>query len=460
MNAARRRVLIVLPSAMMVRNWLSTEIATLLGHDPALQVTIVTPDSKDKAAAEAAGLAWHPLLRPRGAALGTRLRFMLGYLLHLCLVNRFNTISNFRGARERLMQSLSLRRIAIREGLPASRWFGFPLPRSRAVFNALSRIYRGRWQRQAEVEILFSKLQPDLLVLGHVQTHFTIPYTLAAGTRGIPILGMIGSWDQPTTKGPFNPGISRFLVQGRGVAGELEQFHGVTTDQIETVGWVQMDIYRRGGMTAERGELLADFGLAAGARYALFGAYPERLGRHEPDLCAGLAERLEAQNCVLVIRCHPIDVRWRERFGGLHRPPHVIVLPPDLGDLQLLASQIRHAEMVLSSAGTILLDAAALDTPAIAVALEDENEPYFNRLARRYDMEHWAALVKTGGIGMARSTEGLFELIGATLRDRNHNAEGRARLVAAHLAPLDGAAAQRIASAIVAAAMANTQVRA
>jgi hypothetical protein len=446
------RILLVLPSAMMARNWLSTDAGAQLGRDPALQVTVVTPDASDRAAAEAAGLSWQPLLRPRDLSAIDRLRFMGGYLLHMSLVHRFNAIAGFRGARERLKQSWPLRRIAIREGLPASRWFGFPLPRSRALYRWLTALYRSGWQRQRAVESLFDRLRPDLVVLGHIQTHFTMAYALAARARGVPTIGMVGSWDQPTTKGPIHPGIGRYLVQGQGVADELGRYHGVQADAVEAVGWVQMDPYRQPDIMTSRDAVLSDLGLPAGARYILFGAYPERLGRHEPALCADIAAGLASRDCALVVRCHPIDQGWRARFGSLHRPPHVVVLPPELGDLKRLAGQVGHAEMVLSSAGTILLDAVALDTPAVAIAFEDESEPYFDRIARRYDMEHWASLLKTGGMPMARDIGELMTVIGETLEDRDRDAQGRARLVTDYLAPLDGAAGRRIAAAISSAA--------
>jgi hypothetical protein len=43
--------------------------------------------------------------------------------------------------------------------------------------------------------------KPALMVLGHIQTHFATPYALAAAARDVPVLGAIGSRDQPTTNG-------------------------------------------------------------------------------------------------------------------------------------------------------------------------------------------------------------------------------------------------------------------
>jgi len=444
-----RRVIVVLPSAMMVRNWLNTPLAGKLGHAHDLDVTVVTPDPRDRVAAEDVGLAWRELARPRNSGSIARLRFMAGYLLHLALVNRFNVIAQFRGARERLKQSRSHRRLALRDGMPASQLFGWPAPRSRSIYRFLHSLYWKAWQRNSAVEALFDAQRPDVLVLGHIQTHFVTPYALAAQARGVPVLGLVGSWDQPTTKGPLVPFVSRYLVQGQGIANELARYHGVARDNIARVGWVQFDRYSLPGFVPAREQVLKDLGLASGMRYLLFGAYPERLGRHEPDLCRRISDMLkQLPDCVLVVRCHPLDREWEARFGAL-ASPRIVVLPPELEGLDRLAGQVRHAEMVLSSAGTILLDAVVLDTPAIGIALEDETEPYYDRVARRYDMEHWAFLIGSGGIPLARTDSELEQLILQTRADRARDAEGRHRLIESHLAPLDGKASDRIVDAIV-----------
>jgi len=445
------RVLVVLPAPMIARNWLSTSVLDLLAGRHDMHVTVVTSEPGDESIVVAKGLRWRTMLRGKRVHGFERARYYFGYLLYLVLANRFNAIAGFRGARERLKQSRGLRRIALKDGLPASPWFGFPMPRSRLLFGWLKLFYQSRFLRFAEAELTLDETQPSLLVLGHVQNFFTLPYALAAASRGLPILGAIGSWDQPTTKGPLNPALGDILVQSRAVAGELVRYHDVARDRIELIGWTQMDLYRQPDFSQPRAAVLAELGLSSNYRYVLMGAYPERLGRHEPVLCAELVRILARHDkCALVIRCHPIDVKWKERFYPLHRPPAVIVIPPELDNLKRMANQIQHSELVLSSAGTILLDAVALDAPAVAIAMEDEREPYYDRVARRYDMEHWSAVVATGGLPLARSVPELTSIIEETLADRQRDAAGRRRLRAEHLEPLDGCSAERLVAAIAA----------
>jgi hypothetical protein len=443
-----RQVLVVLPGAMTVRNWLSTDVARRLGQTKTLSVTLVTPDAADQPAALAAGLAWRPLLRSAGGRLGPRL--LAGYLLHQAIVFRFNALAGLWGAEQRLRQSWTLRRIAIKDGIPASRWFGRPFPRSHRLYDWMCRLYYAGWQRHASVERLFDETKPDLLVLGHAQTHFSTPYALAAAARCVPILGAIGSWDQPTTKGPLSPGVRRFLVQSQAVADDVVRYHAVPREAIDVVGWVQMDLYFGDSSKAGREATLAELGLPADARYILVGSSPERLGHNEPAICnwlaADLAKRFGAS---LVIRCHPNDRKWQRRFGPLHRPPHVIALPPEFGRMDRMANQIRHAAAVISPAGSILLDAVGLDTPAIGLAFENDDEPYYDRLARRYDMEHLRYLAETGGVVLARNHDDLAAYVAEGLMDRDRNGGKRARLRAKYLDPLDGRSAERVVAAIV-----------
>src|SRR5262249_27971183 len=133
-------VLVVLPGSMITRNWVSTRLVERLGQSR-LRVTFVTPDTADQALVEAAGLDWYPLLRIGGSRWFTRWRLVAGYFLHLALVFRFNAIHGFRGAAQRLRQNQRLRRLALKDGVPAFELFGWPLPNSRWLFERLAALH-------------------------------------------------------------------------------------------------------------------------------------------------------------------------------------------------------------------------------------------------------------------------------------------------------------------------------
>lgn len=463
-----RRVLILLPFDMSVRNFITSPVAAHLAADPSLDVMMVSREGKDRDRLEAIPgrpIRWEPIVRPfrllrtpgmpplrRARILFADTRLAVGHYWFLSLVYRFNVMRGFRGFLDRIRQSRPLRRLAFKEGLPLRRWLGFPFAASASLFAVLRAIYFSRWQRHVLVEELFDSFRPDVLVITHLQISALTPYVLAARARGIPILGVNGSWDQPTTKGPMLPGISHVLAQSRQVVDDLSAHHDYPRQRMEVVGWPQMDVYADQHAAVPRDEFLAKLGLAPDARYVLVAAYTDRLGQHEPEMCRTISEAIARSElgpgAVLYIRCHPLDAHWQSRLGALHQPPNVIVEPPDLGALDHLTNLIRHAEVVIASASTINLDAAALDTPSIAIAFEEEDLPFYDRAARRYDMEHVAAVMACGGIRKVRTVQELMAAVRGYFADRTIDGAGRAALRDQHLAPLDGQASHRIAVAI------------
>lgn len=464
MPATGSRILVVLPSPLMARNFLRSEALHLLCNSMGAAVTVVSPNPDDRTVVEREGATWFPYFHPRrwrgeGEAgfvgyllrLGRYLRYLVGLAVHMSLTYRINTISGFRGFSSRLRQSWRLRKIYLREGLPMSRVFGFPWPRSIVFYRFLYALYCRRWQGFGPVDRLVSQIRPDLMVLSMIQTHMVTPYALAAQRAGIRVLGINGSWDQPTTKGPLCPGVGRIVVQNEIVRDELVRYHGVAEKCIAVIGWLQMDSYVRDAAVS-RADLFQRVGIPADCRYILFAANAPRLGLHEPELFRRLAAQVEAgafgDDLLLVCRCHPQDRDWQTRWGWAAHLPKVILEPPDLGPLDHLAAVIRNAGVVVASAGSVNLDAVALDTPTIGLAWEDEGIPYWDQPARAYDLEHLAELRASSGMMFAHNLDELVFACKRYLHDRAADAEGRVKLRRRYLYRLDGHAAARLVGEI------------
>lgn len=453
-----KKILVVLPSPLMSRNFLRSDALRMLLGREGMQVSVVSPNPDDRAVVEAEGGQWHPYYHPRRSAVGagaaasvlrwTRYaRYLAGLAIHMSLTYRFNTISGFRGFPGRLKQSWAIRKIYLREGLPMSTLFGVPFARCTWLYRALYRLYYAGWQTFGPINRQLAELQPDLVILSMIQTHMVTPYALAATKAKVPVLGINGSWDQPTTKGPVCPGITRIVTQNEIVREELIGYHGIPTERIAVIGWLQMDAYANANLT-DRPSLLRLIGAPADSRYILFAANAPRLGPHEPQLLRELARHVQlgafGDDVVLVCRCHPQDRTWQARWGWAATMSKVVIEPPDLGPLEHLASVIRHASVVVASAGSINLDAIALDVPTIGIAWEDANLPYWDRPARAYDLEHLADLRTSKGMTFAHDIPTLIEACGRYLGNGSLDAAGRANLRQRYLYRLDGCVAQRL----------------
>ena len=332
-----------------------------------------------------------------------------------------------------------------------SRLFGFPWPRSRHLYELMHRLYYTGWQCFGPVDRLLDELCPDLVIMSMLQTHMVTPYALAAVRKGVPILGINGSWDQPTTKGPLCPGLRRIAVQNEIVLDELVRHHGIDPERIAVIGWLQMDTFAR-GVILDRDAVCRRLGMPPGQRYVLFAANAPRLGLHEPEVFRDLIARRHAgalpADVVLVCRCHPQDRDWQRRWGWAFGIQGVIVEPPDLGPLAHLAAVVRHASVVLASAGSINLDAVALDTPTIGIAWEDERLPYWDRPARAYELEHLVELRSSRGMMFARNLDELVSCCSRYLTDPGADADDRMELRQRYLYRLDGKAAARLVAEV------------
>ncbi|MEQ1789883.1 MAG: hypothetical protein ABL857_05505 [Rickettsiales bacterium] len=289
----------------------------------------------------------------------------------------------------------------------------------------------------------FNIVKPDKIFVVHLQIANITPYIAEARARNIPIHGMIGSWDQPSTKGSLCAGVEKILVCNERLKQELCVWHDVSEDKISVVGWPQIDIYSNLPITPRSIE----------KKYILCGAYSQRLGAHEPEIFEYIARSIELgeldKSLYLYIRAHPLDNDWQSRLLPLKKYSSVIIEPPSLGNIEHLSQLLRHSSVVLASAGTILLDAIAHDKPAIALAsgsvdlMETDSH-----IQGRYEMEHLSALMETGAIIKATDDMMLLDAIKNILQHPEQHKEEREFVRKNWLEPLDGNVSQRIADAI------------
>lgn len=471
----KARLALILPNAMASRNVVESPLLAELAGRPGLTVLVLSTRPQDAAAVAALGaanFAWRDLARPAadpgplygGAGLaGRRLAHRLGqkawgrWAGFGNLVYRFNEIHQFAGHCQK--KALPPERRA-RENLAgnfADPALGQPLATNRPLFGLLRRLYHCDWYGEPAVEACLDQWRPTALAIYHVQNQAVRPWLAAARRRRLPVVGVVGSWDQPTTKGPLPPGLTRLVVQSQRMAAELTRFHGADPTAITVTGWPQMDVYRRPGMLRPRAEFLAELGLAPERAYILYGTYSDRLGPHEPGVATRIAEWIAAGHfgplASLVIRPHPKDGRWQERFGTLHQPPRVVALPAEHGRLDFLANLLNHCAVLLCGSGTISLDAIALDRPVVNLAFDgDLSVDYHASVRRWYEMDHYRPVVESGAVALAENYDQLAGALSAYLGDSGRDAEGRARCRAELLEPLDGRASQRLAALMAAAA--------
>jgi hypothetical protein len=292
------------------------------------------------------------------------------------------------------------------------------------------------------------------LVVANVQPQSVVPFLAGARRLELPVVAYVASWDHTVGKGVISPHCDLYLVQNAVMEEDLRRFHGIGPERVRVTGWPQTDVFHRPRPRTEYEALVRGFRLDPGRPLVLVmgntptnapyeGAFVERLLAWWEGAAKG---RLQ-----LLFRPHPRDREWRERFGAAAGRQGVFVQPPSYTDLDELAALLRHGDVVVCNAGTIMLDALVNDRPVVCV-LYDEGAPAGESWAVKNVVgEHYRELAESGAFHRAEDFDAVVAGIERSLMDPGELAEARRRVVRDVVGVIDGHAAERVADAIAAA---------
>jgi CDP-glycerol glycerophosphotransferase (TagB/SpsB family) len=152
----------------------------------------------------------------------------------------------------------------------------------------------------------------------------------------------------------------------------------------------------------------------------------------------------------LLFRPHPRDREWRERFAAALFREHAAVQEPSFTDLETLAVLLQHGDVVVSNAGTILLDALVNDRPAVCVLYDEGAPPGESWALKNVSGEHYRSLIESEAFYRAHSFDEVVAGIEHALDHPAELATERARVAQEVVGRVDGQAAHRVADAITA----------
>jgi hypothetical protein len=308
--------------------------------------------------------------------------------------------------------------------------------------------YRSYWTET------LADLDPAIVV-ATMLTHSTVwapsedlGVAVAAHRMGIPVGSLVQSWDNLTSKTAILPvWIDRHWTWSSAMSVQMrEMYPDVLPGSIEVVGSPHFDLHRAAAPL--RREQIADqLGIDPTRSYVLVGTGTPSWS---PDDHLAVLEfarlvRDELPDLQIVIRTHPKDdmSRWRASSGELEKLGAVFqVTAPskhmDQGGFQdpirffeIQTATIANAAVVLNFASTLTVDAAILDRPVVCVGWDARPDALFpeGRSIRYAHSSHYAPLVATGGVRVARSASEAVAIVARYLDDPGLDAEARRLLV-------------------------------
>ncbi len=480
-HVKRRHIVIHLPYLFSVRDFLYTSVWDEMVACEDVRFTLLCNDARSPEVVNSRNIPHISAMRmwgPRSAfsrahakpkwrwlAIALWVRFYLWlddvYLDHT-LTYRFAAINRLashlvrkqRSAAEQLRQQVFHE---YRRGETAGR----PFPRNPVIYRWLYKLRHGCLNVGSWCyEPLIRSLEPDLFVFGRLHYVWTPYIARALKKAGVPMVGIVSSWDHLTTKCPTPPGMSQYLVASRRMEEELAELHGISKERIIRIGKVQMDVYKQPSATVSRATFCASLGIPESFKLITFGTNATGLKEHEVSIAKHLAEACVAGRygrCCLLLRAHPQDEDWKRDFGVLSAPPGVVCIKAssfvqDEGakDQAFIANLMCHSDVVIQSRGSLALDAIAFDKPVISLAFDgDLNRSPQDSFLREYEYEHYKPIVRANGTWMVGSYQALDEAIRTYLAEPKKHAEGRQRILFEQIEPLDGKAGNRLVETLV-----------
>jgi CDP-glycerol glycerophosphotransferase (TagB/SpsB family) len=280
-----------------------------------------------------------------------------------------------------------------------------------------------------------------------------VPYLTAARRLRVPLVGYISSWDHTVGKGAISPYAVRYIVQNDVMRDDLVRYHGIEPGRVAVTGWPQTDVFNRRRPRDAYDALLRGLKLDPARPLVLFMGNTPTNAPYEQHLVDRLvgwwSERGGRERFSLLLRPHPRDRRWRERFAAALDRPGTYVQEPSYTDLETLATLLQHGDCVVANAGTILLDSLVNDRPAVCV-LYDEGAPPGERWATLNTVgEHYRALMESEAFIRAERFEDVAAGIERSLEHPGELAAQRAQVTREVVGVVDGRAGERVVEAIL-----------
>ncbi len=447
-----KNVLITAYNTFISRNLFNTEVLKLLKEDTDLKITVCCPPDKVELFTQLyggprvsfQGLDMQPIIRKSWHKKLYRLAFLLEnsqYVKDQRLERYWNNKNIFGYLNYIWVSSLSL-------------------ILSRVKFlHAFYRMFDYYCSDRRTLKSYFDIYNPDYLFASDAFGEIEIWFMKEARSRKIPIMAMVRSWDNTTTKGILRIIPDAVVVNSKSTKKELTDMHDVPENIITVAGLPQFDTWLS-GPTQSREDFFELIGADLGKKLILFAPAGAVLSDTDWQLCDILSKALRENKFIepvqFLVRNHPQHPANLEKFKKdpafiIENPGHLttagdrknVELRPE--DNNHLRNSVYYSDVVMYIATSLGLDAAVFNKPQIIISFDGyEQRPYIKSVTRYNKEDCLANLVKLGGTMVARTPEELIQYINRYLSNSNLHNEERKAIVAEHMHIIDGHAGKRV----------------
>lgn len=309
----------------------------------------------------------------------------------------------------------------------------------------------------------FDEYKPDLVFSTSIVTIFDIDILREAKRRGIKTVAMPKSWDN-IDKILFFIEPDLFLVQNELMKKTAVKYQCLSPQKIKVVGFPQFDIYAGGNAFSSRQEycLLKNFNPSLPILFLGSSGPFTKEDKSVFEGIIGMRNRGLIPDCNIFVRPHFLKGEYNYR--GFEKERNVFVdekIPqPSFfidgrcasdEDIRHFVDSLFHSDLAITFASTLILDAACLNKPVIAVnygvRIIDGEDKTSSLL---YKTVHYDWVLETNAVSLADSPRHLAELVNLYLANPSHKSGECRQLVNKLCYRADGLSSRRMADEILA----------
>jgi len=334
----------------------------------------------------------------------------------------------------------------------------YPFPKSIRIFSFLKSLLNISYIPVSEIESQFKKYKPDLVFSTHLVARNEFDYLMTAKKNKIPTIGMVKSFDNLTGKG-FLPYETDFAILWNEIMQkEIIDIYKYNESNTIVTGVPQFDIYKEKPKISKQ-KFIEKNNLTISKKIILYATNHESISPDDPIIIEFIASKLSLYNAQLIVRVHPTDNK--DRYNNFEFNDVYYQIPgisEGKGSNERVAYQeflkdirdtIYFSDVTINTASTMTLDASALDKPIINIAFDWEEKPYYKSIKRYYDFLHYKPIIESKCTSMAKSTDELSDLIDAYLKNPDLKKLEREKIRDVMLAGNDGNASMAVADTIL-----------
>lgn len=311
-----------------------------------------------------------------------------------------------------------------------------------------------------ECEIIFDEFKPDIVFSASSSFRYDFSAIYSAKKRSIPVVGMVFSWDNLSTKGPIYRKFSKVIVWNKFQRDELKPFYDYRADQVVESGIPQLDYFLKTSKNFKRSNLDKQLNLKQGEKLITYATGSPVIVPHEAEIISEILSELEKTDIKyrFHIRVHPRDDI--SEYAKLKKRKNVTLesssremiktvdgLFFDKNDVLHYGELLKFSDVVLNVSSTVGLEAVVLNTPVINIGYD--GNPYYKSVKRYLDFDHMRIFNSLKSYKNANSVDDVIKFIKQYLQNRSIDASNRIAAAKIINRGNDGCSGERIAQEII-----------